>query len=463
MIASAPIDYGKIAARNGKVLAQLANSIYILRGRFKLILAIAESSNGCDRWGVELTEFCRAEKGLDVDTVNLGSGDFAADSFIENWDNHTQKPDALQVVGINRLEDIDEFWVPLNQSRDRLPDILKLPVILWLNQQSLGRMVIVANDLHSWATSKRFHTELQDYQADLRLGLTRLFERLEHTTNEAVILRLESAIADREWEELTTAYATLTEAEVGIDPELEAGIIFGRGRLGLHSDEPDLVLENLDQARDRLQGIVGVENWLGWVEWHRGIAKLLQLERDFKQLESVDLVDVLSEVRTCFQSAIFLWEVDEESSLSVAAYDWETNHLVTSRLQALQAQEAGNVEEEVQNLKFAEWVSPFCFPQLALDGLKRLETVLLQEKQDYLAAFKVGRHRREGERVYGLRSFIGVARLVPLRVEGRAETVPPEIEFSGRAEDLDAIIDKIRGNDTKLVVLCGSSGVGKST
>ena len=198
MIASAPIDYGKIAARNGKVLAQLANSIYIFRGRFKLILAIAESSNGCDRWGVELTEFCRAEKGLDVDTVNLGSGDFAADSFIENWDNHTQKPDALQVVGINRLEDIDEFWVPLNQSRDRLPDIFKLPVILWLNQQSLGRMVIVANDLHRRATSKRILTELQDYQADLRLGLKRLFERLEHTTNEAVILRLESAIADRE-------------------------------------------------------------------------------------------------------------------------------------------------------------------------------------------------------------------------------------------------------------------------
>ncbi|MGD1936453.1 MAG: hypothetical protein ACFCA4_02695 [Cyanophyceae cyanobacterium] len=427
-------------------------------------MAITESSNGCDRWSEKLIDLCRAEKSLNVGTIDLRTVDFAANDFIGFWENNAQELDALQVVGISQLEDIDEFWVPLNQSRDRLPDIFNLPVILWLNQDSLGRMVTVANDLHSWATSKRFQTELQDYKADLRLGLERVFECLSNTADEAVILRLESAVSDGEWQELMGAYDRLIEAGVEVEPELEAGVVFGRGRLGLHVDGPGGVLETLDQARDGLRGIAGFENWLGWVDWHRGIAKLLQLEELFKKSKVSDLRGTLTEVRDCFSAAANLWKLcDGPSPIPTSGGRWKTYTLMYTGLITLEKQVKEDLDREIASLAFNASIDPLCFPQLALNRMERLETIFREDKQNYLKAFEVGRRRQRVEREYGLRSFIGVARLVPLRVDGGSEVVPPEIEFSGRAEDLEAIINKIRGNDTKLVVLCGASGVGKSS
>ncbi|MEM6503151.1 MAG: PQQ-binding-like beta-propeller repeat protein, partial [Cyanobacteria bacterium P01_C01_bin.89] len=457
----------KNAARNQKVLAQLANAIASSKGEFKLILAIAEGTSVCERLGLKLLERCKATQDLVIDPIELPSEISTVsenlEGAIEAWESAEEKPDALMILGIKFLENQEQFWVILNQARDRLRDVFKLPVVLWLDQASLKQMLAVANDLNSWATSKRFQTELTDHNADLELGLDELFESLNETDAEDVVLGLERVISEAEWQELMVAHAELMVAGVGIAPKLEAGVVFGRGRSGLHFDNPSSVLAHFERSRDRLQGIADAENWLGWVEWHRGVAKLLLLEERFKQSETLDLVGVLSEVKACFKTAIAFWEQDEDSLLSEIAQEWETHLLVTYRLLAARAQTSGHLEEEVQYLEYFECVSPFCFPQLALDGLRRLETVLLREKRDYLEAFKVGRHRREVERVYGVRSFIGVARLVPLRVEGKTETVPPEIEFSGRAEDLETIIDRIRGNDTKLVVLCGASGVGKSS
>ncbi len=96
----------------------------------------------------------------------------------------------------------------------------------------------------------------------------------------------------------------------------------------------------------------------------------------------------------------------------------------------------------------------------------------LREQGDYLRAFKIKRERLAIEKQYGLRAFIGAGRLRSQRIEQRMtvrseretlEEIAPEIEASGRKRDLTELLNRIAGKTHKLVVVHGTSGVGKSS
>ncbi|WP_017718343.1 nSTAND1 domain-containing NTPase, partial [Kamptonema formosum] len=133
-------------------------------------------------------------------------------------------------------------------------------------------------------------------------------------------------------------------------------------------------------------------------------------------------------------------------------------------------------EEAIRNLEAAnEAGSPEYDTQLYLDILHRLQA-LYSEGKKYLEAFEIKLERLSVEQQYGLRAFVGAGRIQPQRqakfaltpVVGRGvapqqENVAPEIAASGRMLDVERLIEKIGRNDSKLIVIHGQSGVGKSS
>ncbi len=110
-------------------------------------------------------------------------------------------------------------------------------------------------------------------------------------------------------------------------------------------------------------------------------------------------------------------------------------------------------------------------PQIYSRVLQELRNLYL-EQRDYLEAFRLKQARYAIEQQYGLRAFIGAGRLQTRRHAGSVErddpeslqeTVAPEIIASGRQRDLQELIQRVGRNDSKLTVVHGYSGVGKSS
>lgn len=109
-------------------------------------------------------------------------------------------------------------------------------------------------------------------------------------------------------------------------------------------------------------------------------------------------------------------------------------------------------------------------PQRYLHLLEGLRTLYFEEGR-YLEAFRLKQEQRSVEQLYGLRAFIGAARLQPQRPVSNPALAPieqqeiaaQEIAASGRQQDVNRLIERISRADHKLTLIHGQSGVGKSS
>ncbi|NET25248.1 hypothetical protein [Okeania sp. SIO1I7] len=67
------------------------------------------------------------------------------------------------------------------------------------------------------------------------------------------------------------------------------------------------------------------------------------------------------------------------------------------------------------------------------------------------------------EHQYGLKAFIGINPLQTQQKSDNSRTIPREIKVSGRLEDVNNLVARIKSQDHKLIVIHGVSGVGKSS
>lgn len=106
---------------------------------------------------------------------------------------------------------------------------------------------------------------------------------------------------------------------------------------------------------------------------------------------------------------------------------------------------------------------------LYIQILQHLRALHFKQK-NYLSAFDMRQQSRSIERQYGLRAFVGAGRLEsqktslrPGKIISQKVQVTPEIAASGRQQDVERIVERIGRVDSKLTVIYGQSGVGKSS
>jgi len=121
-------------------------------------------------------------------------------------------------------------------------------------------------------------------------------------------------------------------------------------------------------------------------------------------------------------------------------------------------------DQAIENLECARLQGePQEDPLLYIKILNRLHQLYV-EQNNYLKAFRIKQEKHSLEQQYGFRAFIGAGRLKPRRqIQKRQIDVAREIRASERQIDLDRLIEKIGRPDSKLIVIHGPSGVGKSS
>ena len=58
----------------------------------------------------------------------------------------------LMVIGLDDINNLDEFLITTNQMRNEFRRQFHFPVVLWANDETIGKLVKLAPDFYSWAS-----------------------------------------------------------------------------------------------------------------------------------------------------------------------------------------------------------------------------------------------------------------------------------------------------------------------
>ena len=137
---------GYTVTQNQRSLKSLARAISFSKDKFSLILLRCN----CEDWQQETLEFLHQEQGIETQTLKLPESTENLCNYIElHCENNN--PAALIILGLETVTNLDEFLVSLNQTRNEFSHKFSFPLILWVNDEILQKMVRLAPDFHSWA------------------------------------------------------------------------------------------------------------------------------------------------------------------------------------------------------------------------------------------------------------------------------------------------------------------------
>ncbi|MDZ8054806.1 MAG: hypothetical protein RMX68_008705 [Aulosira sp. ZfuVER01] len=127
---------------------RLARAVMVSAGAFSLILASCNSANRQQQVLNLLTEFSSAH----IQDIVLPPGTETLYTTISTTVGVDQ-PDVLMVRGLESVIDINELIISTNLMRDEFRKQFHCPLVLWVNDEILRKLVWLAPDLKDWAAS----------------------------------------------------------------------------------------------------------------------------------------------------------------------------------------------------------------------------------------------------------------------------------------------------------------------
>jgi WD40 repeat protein len=546
-----PHEPEDIAADNESSLKALVRSLSLSQGNFKLILARCNYGALRDRMvqrlrelsPVEIRELVLPESVKSLCTpINAALGD--------------DVPDALMVFGLESVSDIETVLKSSNCIREEFSNHFPFPLVLWVNDEVLKKLLRLAPDLESWATSVEFAITIKELIDTVYQAADAAFTKILNAgagkfLDDAVF---DIAIGSRRHSELESAFHDLQRHEQALKSELEAKLLFLLGRDAHANDQMEKARQYYEQSLALWQQSQDTKQYgcllfyLGL--WWRRYAVLYRADylqacrqakhyfqqcvKVFQQGNRPDLaakfISPLGEVLTRLE------EWDELEVVAKAAINLQKNYLDPNRhffsgyaygllaevalrraawseaknyaeaalkrntepaqvalisqdatkdwgwtwkqyqslyllLLAKSQQHLDQVQEAISNLENARQENnPQYDPQLYIDILGELRSLYFQQGE-YLKAFELKQERRLIKYQYGFQAFAGASLLLPQQQlfisatspTGQQIIVAQEIAASGREQDVKGLMERIRSDHHKLMVIHGQSGVGKSS
>ncbi|MBD1890761.1 AAA family ATPase [Coleofasciculus sp. FACHB-SPT9] len=503
-----------VAADNESSLKALVRAIRLSQGQFRLILARCNYGALRDHMVQRLRELSSVK----IRELNLPASVKTLYTILlaELGD---EKPSAVMVFGLESVNDLNTVLTSTNQVREEFRQNFPFPLVLWVNDQVLQKLIRLAPDFESWATSVEFALCTDELIDFLKQNTDALF-----TGN--VITNLETCC------EMEAAFQDLQSRGQELEPEAEAGLEFCRGLDDYANNQINAAIEHYQKSlrywqerkhlerQSRLLLNIALcyyskaeQNQRYWEQIRYYLQQCLDI---FEQAERPDLVashisklgDALRQLQAwedlqiLAQKAVNLHQ--KYGNLSQLAQDYgffaevaleqsrwdDANQLAQQALQTLdripsiqpykrglyrfilaRAQShLGLAKEAVVNLEKArEEAIPQYNPKLHVDILEELQLLYYQEGE-YLKAFELKGEKISTEFQYNFRAFAGTSHLQPkqqvihpLLQTGHEAIISQEIAASGREQDVKHLIERISSNQHKLIVIHGQSGVGKSS
>jgi WD40 repeat protein len=135
-----------IAAQNERALKSIARAIALSRGKFSLILARCNSGRLRERILEQLRERCS------VPVRVLALRDRVRNLYCAIQEAIGEEPPAaLTVLGLESTTAPDDLLAATNQVRDAFRKAFSFPLVLWVNDEVLRKLVRLAPDFYTWA------------------------------------------------------------------------------------------------------------------------------------------------------------------------------------------------------------------------------------------------------------------------------------------------------------------------
>ncbi|NEO94452.1 MAG: tetratricopeptide repeat protein [Moorea sp. SIO3G5] len=140
-----------------------------------------------------------------------------------------EQPAALMVFGLDSVTDLDELLIATNQVREEFRKNFQFPLVLWINDEVLCKLIRITPDFHSWATTVMFEIPTSSLISNLQQKANSLFTKVlelgasEISPNDAILGAGYS-------QEIKFALRDLESGNHELPPQLLASLNFVWGR-----------------------------------------------------------------------------------------------------------------------------------------------------------------------------------------------------------------------------------------
>ncbi len=435
-----------------------------------------------------------------------------------------EQPPALMVFGLELVQNIDTVLISANQVREEFRNNFRFPMLLWVNDKILKKLVRLATDLNNWATIIEFTP-----------GSHELITFLQKETDEIFASDTSNIIKPQICFELENAQKDLQNQGQVLNPAIKASLEFVFGIRDYFDNKLDLALKNYQQSLSFWQESNNLEKQgrvlvnIGLVYSRKGIINQVEWENAkncfqqsldiFEQIQLQDLIakyiSLLGEVYQNLKEWTELEKLANKSlelhrnpnygSLLQIAQDYgflakvaleksswnEAKNFAEKAIQTLVNVDdipeskkgfyqfllaksyhgLGDISTTIQNLEIAKNDSNSQYnPQQYISILEKLRLLYFQQ-HEYSKAFHCKQEQLQIEQQYGFRAFLGASYLNPQKQiidntklsSENTEIISQAITASGREKNIAELRTRISNINDKLIVIHGQSGVGKTS
>ena len=458
-------DVTDIAIYNESALDDLAWSIEASAGKFKLLLA------RCNYTQVrsQLIAKLRLMLNLKWREIKLRETDTTLLTKIQQdlaTNNHT---DALLITGLEFVENIDHLITTTNQVREEFRKNFQFPLVLWVNDEILTKILRLAPDFESWATTTEFIITPNTLRRQLWQKISTLFAEII-SCEQDLGLTNQAILGHNYRQEIQAALHDLQAQKETIEVPLKANLEVVYGREAHIKDDIDTALNHYQNSLNfwpednnyLRQGIAlfymglcycrqaeieinnAQKNWEQAKNYFQesidtfakgkrqdlvakfinSLGKVLEKLSDYNELETIALKSLelqqtyINPVRLAqvygFLASIDLnrnnWIEAQENAKQaleiVKTNESENQQLLYLFLLARSTYNLHQYQTTINYLETARNIGVGDNPQLYINILNTLHDIYFEQKH-YLLAFEVKLERLSIEQQYGLRAFVG--------------------------------------------------------
>lgn len=462
-----------VAVYNERALTRLAWTIEASTGQFSLILAHCNYAH----LRAELVERLQAICAVNIRVIKLQESARTLYTTIRE-ELREEQPQALMVLGLESVCDIEQVLISANHVREEFRKNFHFPLVLWVTDEIVEKLIRLAPDFESWTTTTDFAIATNTLIAELKQRVDSLFAKLFELGAEQ-FLTSEPIFSPSYRQEALIAWQDLQCRGQVIDPELQAGVDLYLGRNDYIRNRIETAIKYYQKSLDfwqqtnqlERQGILlfhiglcfsglaekyGTKKCFCWTEarhyFQKGIECFEQGERKdlvakfinklgevLKNLEAWDDLQKLAqyslELQTKYDHPVqlaraygFLAEVALAQSRwtdtqQFAQTSLEIANKVTFKQQRNQslyllllAEAQQNLGQNREAIANLEKARKLGVQDNPLLYIQILNTLrtLYFEQKQYLQAFRIKKESRSVQQQYRLRAFVGAGRLKPI-------------------------------------------------
>ena len=134
-----------LTAQQNQALKRLARTLSLSAQRFTLVLVRSNDPESIE----SVFQTLDIQYSVKPNILLLPENSRSLFTAIQSIKRSSQ---GLMVIGLDAITELDEFLITTNQMRNEFRQQFHFPVVLWVNDETIGKLVKLAPDFYSWAS-----------------------------------------------------------------------------------------------------------------------------------------------------------------------------------------------------------------------------------------------------------------------------------------------------------------------